>query len=78
MVILSFDAVIDKLDQVVSFVEYNKLLLEYVRSNDLQKAWCAEMYYTMSNINLKYQEKAQSFYSDHLYCSESPFYKLYF
>ena len=76
--VLSLDAIVDKLDQAISFVENNKLLLEYVISNDLQKAWYAEMYYTMSNINLKYKEKAQSLYSDQLYCSESPFYKLEF
>ena len=27
---------------------------------------------------VKYKEKAQSLYSDQLYCSESPFYKLEF
>ncbi|EYE42650.1 hypothetical protein M148_5145 [Bacteroides fragilis str. 1007-1-F  len=36
------------------------------------------MYYAMSNINSKYIKIAQNLYSDQLYCSESPFYKLDF
>jgi hypothetical protein len=76
--VLRFKDIEDKLNRAIAFVENNKLLLSYIKSNELQMAWYAEMYYAMSNINLRYIEKAQSLYSEQLYCSESPFYKLRF
>ena len=65
-------------ERAIDFVENNKSLLNYIQSSDLQRAWYAEMYYAMSNINSKYIKMAQNLYSDQLYCSESPFYKLDF
>ena len=76
--ILNYNEIGDKLERAIDFVENNKSLLNYIQSSDLQRAWYAEMYYAMSNINSKYIKMAQNLYSDQLYCSESPFYKLDF
>ena len=76
--ILNYNEIEDRLERAIEFVESNKYLLNYIQSSDLQRAWYAEMYYAMSNINSKYIKIAQNLYSDQLYCSESPFYKLDF
>jgi hypothetical protein len=76
--VLRFKDIEDKLERAIAFIENNELLLNYIKSDELQMAWYAEMYYAMSSINLKYIEKARNLYSEQLYCSESPFYKMKF
>lgn len=76
--ILRYNDIMDKLERAIAFVNNNKFLLKYIQSNDLQRAWYAEMYYAMANIDSKYVRIAKKLYSEHLYCSESPFYKMDF
>lgn len=76
--ILKSDLLIDKLERAIYLIENNASLKTFIFSNELQLAWYAEMYFTISNVDEKYREKAKSLYLDQIYCSNSPFYKLCF
>lgn len=74
--LLDMDCLSDKLDGAIALVESDKPFLDFICANELQSAWYAEMYFTISNLNSSYAEKVKQIYREGIYCVKSPFYKL--
>lgn len=74
--LLNIDCLSDKLDRAIALVEKDKCFLTFIRADELQSAWYAEMYFSVSNLDSRYVEKARQIHSKGIYCLNSPFYKL--